>query len=157
MPIANKTVRELETEIVAVLHGLTPLDVETGEAGWVHHDDRTRTGGRTRLFSIAWSLDGFTPDGFWFAATEPGVQTSATLNIVTDYNIPAQDLAEAAIRDHLQVQRALYAELVRGATASSLMSVDTAGIDVEEAEDNGDVARVTHSYDITFMHSWKHE
>lgn len=157
MPIAVKTVRELEAEIVAVIHGLTPLDTETGECEWVHHDDNATLGGRTRLFHLVWSLEGFTPDGFWFAATTPGVQTSANLDIVTDYNVPSQDLAEAAIRDHLQLQRAMYAELVRGATSSSLLSVDSAGMSVDDADDSGDLARVTHSFDLTFMHSWRHE
>jgi|AACY02.16.fsa_nt_gi hypothetical protein len=144
--------RTIEDHVGTVLADVVPKYVVRGADKWVRHDRAASTSMRTRRYMIEWSPGGVVPDGFF---TTEACETSAVLSIVTDYAVPHQHVDAMIEADHHQLERALYEQLVRGATSDQLVSVASTGAPtVVTEEGDGDVMKIAHDYTIHYLRDW---
>ncbi|HET6496982.1 MAG TPA: hypothetical protein VFH61_16640 [Thermoleophilia bacterium] len=105
--IATTTLEQIEPRLVAVIEALTPVPDYQRAAGWKHYANSKKSPGRTRSFTIRWVPGQFVVGGYFTSPGGGGVETAATLLVVTDYVGQAEKIQWLVQRDYQQLRDAL--------------------------------------------------
>jgi len=105
--IATTTLEQIEPRLVAVIEALTPVPDYQRAAGWKHYANSKKSPGRTRSFTIRWVPGQFVSGGYFTSPGGGGVETAATLLVVTDYVGQAEKIQWLVHRDYQQLRDAL--------------------------------------------------
>lgn len=106
--LATTTAEEIEPRLVAVIEALTPIPSYQRSSTWKHYAHSKKSPGRTRSFTIRFISGQFVTGGYFGTVDDTGgVETSATLLVVTDYAGEAEKLQWLVQRDYQHLRDAL--------------------------------------------------
>jgi hypothetical protein len=106
--LATTTLETIEPLLVAVIEALAPITVYQESSTWKHYENSKKSPGRTRSFTLRWIPGQFVTGGYFGTVDDTGgVETAATLLVVTDYVGEHEKLQWLVSRDYQQIRDAL--------------------------------------------------
>lgn len=121
--LATTTLETLEPILVATIEALAPIPGYQQSSTWKHYRDSQVSTGRTRSFTVRFVPGQFVEGGYFGTASDTGgVETAATLLVVTDYVGEHQRLQWLIQRDYQHLRDALN-NLTANSVTNGLVSL----------------------------------